>query len=835
MKIRNSIVIQTFLIGIVVALLSIGLLYPISLNMGTMISDRWDGLTQSWRLAWCIEKMRYLFDGLWDANIFFPHRLSLAYGEHLLGQAILVFPLYFLTKNPILTHNAFTFLSFVLAGIGMFLLSRKITDDFRASLISALIFAFLPWRIAHIDTINMHGNQWLPFVLWAFHQFIETDKKKYLLYSIVFYVLNFLCSIYHALMVTVALIIIFLYLCASNFEVVKRKVMGLVAATIVASLLIVPTFLPYKQLADSQGTKRKIEDAIKLSADPLDYLRAPPWNRTWGGITTPLENRYSISPGENRLFFGLMTFILAIYGAGTRKKEKKKFWNIYAVVAITAFLFSLGPFLHIGWRKYSIPLPYLIAYKLVPGFSAMRAPARFGAMVGLSAALLASIGTKEFIDKSRSKKNANIKTLILGIAIFLESFSAPIPHYSIETGDKIPTVYNWLAKVDTNDTILEIPQYLTFDGIKDGEKTAGDPLGYRYAYFSIYHKKKILNGRSSFIPPTTIHLLEKINNPPDEKLVAVLKSLGIKYVIVHTTPIHWRQDSDIISVTEGWLKYAQNVRKFGEAIVYELSPSTEEVFLGWQKVLLESFVFPPKIKNGAKANLELVFKAPDSNPVYSFALAKLIVECETNIKNKQISYHRNFLMIDPGETQIETFTFTAPPKNGIYIMNCEITIQMKDEKKFSISYPVTVGNFPDTLTPHVLKANFKELKYPKTVHKNEEFVIKSKVENSGDTYWRAYPFADAKNMRGVVSLAVRDWYSPNGTKIPLHRAPISLRGYLQKSVMPGENTTISVKVKAPSIAGKYILLLDLVDEHIVWFEDAGYGSKAERLEIEVLP
>ena len=61
----------------------------------------------------------------WNANIFHPEPLTLAYSEHLFAQAVQILPVYALTGNIILCYNLLFLSTFVLSGLGMFLFVRE--------------------------------------------------------------------------------------------------------------------------------------------------------------------------------------------------------------------------------------------------------------------------------------------------------------------------------------------------------------------------------------------------------------------------------------------------------------------------------------------------------------------------------------------------------------------------------------------------------------------------------------------------------------------------------------------------------------------------------------
>jgi len=113
------------------AALTIALTWPLGAGLARDVpSDFGDPLLNAWILAW---DATHLGRGWWNANIFHPHPLALAYSEHLLPQAIQILPVYALTKNPILCYNLLFLSTFVLSGLGMFLLARELAPIARCA------------------------------------------------------------------------------------------------------------------------------------------------------------------------------------------------------------------------------------------------------------------------------------------------------------------------------------------------------------------------------------------------------------------------------------------------------------------------------------------------------------------------------------------------------------------------------------------------------------------------------------------------------------------------------------------------------------------------------
>ncbi len=85
-----------------------------------------------WALAWDCQQLLAILRGdfarlatFFDANIFHPLPLTLAYSEHFIAQAVQVLPVWALTGNPILCYNLLYLSTFVLSGLGAYLVRAR--------------------------------------------------------------------------------------------------------------------------------------------------------------------------------------------------------------------------------------------------------------------------------------------------------------------------------------------------------------------------------------------------------------------------------------------------------------------------------------------------------------------------------------------------------------------------------------------------------------------------------------------------------------------------------------------------------------------------------------
>jgi len=104
--------------------LTVLLAAPFSLHPGSrVLSLGTDTDLFIWTLAWDTHALTHHPWSIFDANIFYPHRLTLAYSENLIGSALLAAPILWVTGNGVLAMNLVALLSCILSGVGACLLA----------------------------------------------------------------------------------------------------------------------------------------------------------------------------------------------------------------------------------------------------------------------------------------------------------------------------------------------------------------------------------------------------------------------------------------------------------------------------------------------------------------------------------------------------------------------------------------------------------------------------------------------------------------------------------------------------------------------------------------
>ncbi|MDQ5838187.1 MAG: methyltransferase domain-containing protein [Acidobacteriota bacterium] len=142
-------------------------------------------------------------------------------------------------------------------------------------------------------------------------------------------------------------------------------------------------------------------------------------------------------------------------------------------------------------------------------------------------------------------------------------------------------------------------------------------------------------------------------------------------------------------------------------------------------------------------------------------------------------------------------------------------------KKVSEGAPAST--VPDSRRPGTLAARFRLLAPapPRLAH-GELLVLSLAVENTGDTLWLTGQTVRA----GVVMPAVRVFDEAGALVSEFHGEPL-----LPRAVAPGETIKLKIEYAAPLRAGAYTLKVDLVDQHVCWFEQRGSEPLTVRFDV----
>jgi len=240
-----------------------------------------------WTLSWDTYAFTHHPFSIFDANIFFPQRLTLAYSENLIGSAIFAAPILWLTHNPVLAMNLVALLSCVLCGVGAYVLARRAGVGLPGAALSGLIFAFTPPRFLRLDQLFLTTIQWVPFGLAYVHAYLDEGRPFDVRMAIAFFTLQALTSGHGAVFLALAATALIGYrlMQGEPLSLAKRlRDVGAVGVLLLAPVVLIA--LAYARVQAEMGLKRTLADWLVVSPASF-WLRLPTCTASCWGDSFP--------------------------------------------------------------------------------------------------------------------------------------------------------------------------------------------------------------------------------------------------------------------------------------------------------------------------------------------------------------------------------------------------------------------------------------------------------------------------------------------------------------------------------------------------------------------
>ena len=280
--------------------------------------DLGDPLLNCWIIAWSAGHASRLLSGdvsaltdFWHANIFHPAPYALAYSEHLVAQAVQVLPVWMATENPVLCYNLLFLSTFVLSGLGMYLLVRDLTGDARAAIVAGLFYACAPYRIGQYSHLQVLSSQWMPLALFAVRRYFTTGRARWLAgAAAALAAQNLSCGYFLVFFLPVFAAFVAFQL-ATNPSARTIRVYGQLALAAAAVAAVTWPFVsPYLTLRALEFPARPLAEVQSFSADVWSYATAHPEQWIWGTVMRAYPR------AEGDLFPGIAVVLLAAAALG---------------------------------------------------------------------------------------------------------------------------------------------------------------------------------------------------------------------------------------------------------------------------------------------------------------------------------------------------------------------------------------------------------------------------------------------------------------------------------------------------------------------------------------
>src|SRR4051794_22724376 len=159
------------------SLLTAILTYPTVRDFGSLGRfDTGDGRFSVWNVSWVAHAFLHQPAHLLDANIFYPHRYTLAFSELNLLAGLLAVPVYAATNNPAAAHNSAIFLSLLVCFVAMWALVRRLTGSSWAAVVASIGYTFSAFTASHTAQIQLLMIFGFPLTMLALHDVYATGR-----------------------------------------------------------------------------------------------------------------------------------------------------------------------------------------------------------------------------------------------------------------------------------------------------------------------------------------------------------------------------------------------------------------------------------------------------------------------------------------------------------------------------------------------------------------------------------------------------------------------------------------------------------------------------------
>jgi len=436
--------------AVVFIALAVAFTWPLTPNLGRAVAEPGDAYWNIWILDWDWWGTLHQPLRLYHANMLHPAKYSLATSENLYGVALLLVPLRAIGVGPVAAYNFALLLGFAFAGFAAYVLAQRLTGSFAAGLAAGIFFAFVRLHLTHMQHV---WSGWLPLLLLMLLVYADRPTpRRAALFAAVF-VMNGLTNVHYFFFGAFAIFVTALFL------VPRSAWRNLAIATGIALVILAPFYYPYAAVAKLYGLQRTYAESYHFSALPSDWLR-----------NDAAEPERHIAPGVFALLVAASAYFVAY-----RQWQKLALATLWIAVG---FFGSLG--MHFEFHRF--------LFGAVPGFRALRVPARWSVIAYLGMAILIALATaaidawcgarlRRALGGGRAWRRAPHLVALVGPAAFaIALWRAPIRWYLFDP--RPPEVYQWLARGTT--PIAELP--------------IGDYSEYSYYLRATAHHRPVANG-----------------------------------------------------------------------------------------------------------------------------------------------------------------------------------------------------------------------------------------------------------------------------------------------------------------------------------------------------
>ncbi|MFG1927548.1 hypothetical protein [Cryptosporangium sp. NPDC048952] len=509
------------LVGVGLALVAVILTWPTLKHPATTVpQDTFDPLLIAWEIAWGGHALLTQPGALWQANVLFPEPDSFAFTDSLLGYA----PLGFVGEGPtaaLVRYNIAYVLAFYLASVGGYALAKRLGSAWPGAVLAGLAVGYAPWRLGQAGHLHVLSTGGIALALaalakghgYSFTRGFQKDEVRpgwaavgwgLACWQITIgfgvglpfgYVLGGICVV-----------------SAIGWLIAKRPTLpkklliadgvGMLAFLAITGLMA----RPYLRVVEAHPYARRTEADLGLFSPPFrGFLTAPETSWLWGESSARARETLLWAP-EMTMLPGIFLAAVATVGLFISTWTVRQRVLLWVATVVSVVLGMGTTFLGTG------ELGYLLLYRYLPGWDAIRTPGRLVVWTTLLLALLAAGAITAF--GNRFARDGTWPRFVVALALVpavlvgVEGLNTT-PHPTVPTQPQAFTHVAGPALVLPSDARDQWVMLWSTDGFP-----------------------KIVNGGSGFTPKSQETIRAAAEEFPTERSIAYFRRLGINTVVV---------------------------------------------------------------------------------------------------------------------------------------------------------------------------------------------------------------------------------------------------------------------------------------------------------------
>ncbi|HEY2906583.1 MAG TPA: discoidin domain-containing protein [Vicinamibacterales bacterium] len=287
------------------SLLTAALTFPLVLHLSSVVPHDLGDPLVSTSILWWNAHVVPLTTRWWDGFAFFPSTGTLAFSDHRLGESLIASPLQWLGLGPVAAYNLTLLLTFPLCALSAHWLGFTLTRRHDAAAIAGLVYGFNPYRIAHIEHLELLAAFAMPSTLVALHGFVSTRRTRWLVLFVAALIVTGLCTSYYLLFFAVLLVLWMLWFLRIGDWPTG---VAILAGGLCSVCALLPIAVGFWRIHQRYGFARPLNVIVTLSADLTSFVTASPLIALWGWTG-------SLNGAERQLFPGLTAVALVAVAA----------------------------------------------------------------------------------------------------------------------------------------------------------------------------------------------------------------------------------------------------------------------------------------------------------------------------------------------------------------------------------------------------------------------------------------------------------------------------------------------------------------------------------------